>query len=225
MKQYTPKLSGHLTGAELKMSLLVFIIYAVGIAGMTIPVTTDIFVRLIPAVLILSLAASLAFHRQPWDLKTIALLSAIVLLGWFIEAAGVETGIIFGNYTYGTALGLKLLKTPLLIGLNWLLLIYGTAAIAEFLHLNNTGKILTASLLMVVYDLILEIAAPALGMWQFEGGTAPTRNYIAWFLVAALFHTILRVSGIKIINRVAPVIFVIQFIFFLALILIIHFAK
>jgi uncharacterized RDD family membrane protein YckC len=72
MKQYTAKLSAHLTRTELKMSLLVFIIYAVGIAGMTIPVTTDFFVRLIPAVLILSLVASLAFHRQPWDLKTIA---------------------------------------------------------------------------------------------------------------------------------------------------------
>jgi bisanhydrobacterioruberin hydratase len=78
---------------------------------------------------------------------------------------------------------------------------------------------------MVVYDLILEIAAPALGMWQFEGGTAPLRNYISWFLVAVLFHTVLRLSGVKIVNRVAPVVFVIQFIFFLALILIIDFAK
>jgi bisanhydrobacterioruberin hydratase len=225
MKHHTAKLSGHLTRTELKMSLLVFIVYVVGIAGMTIPFTTNFFIRLIPVVLMLSLAASLAFHRQPWDVRTVALLSAIVILSWLIEAAGVATGLIFGHYSYGPALGVKLLDTPLLIGFNWLLLIYGTAAISELLPLNNAGKIASASLLMVAYDLILELAAPVLGMWQFEGGTAPLLNYISWFLVAFLFHTMLRISGIRIINRVAPVIFVIQFIFFMALILIIHFAK
>jgi bisanhydrobacterioruberin hydratase len=225
MKQYTAKIAGHLTKAELKMSVLVCIVYAVGIAGMAISFTTDLFISLIPAVIILSLAASLAFHRQPYDTRTVILFSAIVLLSWLIEAAGVATGIIFGEYTYGPSLGLKLFETPLLIGVNWLLLIYGSAVIAEFFPLNQAGKILSASILMVVYDLILEIAAPALGMWQFEGGTAPLRNYISWFLVAVLFHTVLRLSGVKIVNRVAPVVFVIQFIFFLALILIIDFAK
>ena len=218
-------MSDYLTRTELKMSSLVLVVYAVGIAGMTIPYTGEFFVSLIPVVLILSLAANFSFHRQPWDLKTIVSFSAIVLFSWIIEAAGVATGIIFGNYTYGPALGLKFLETPLLIGFNWLLLIYGTSGIAERFPLSPAGKVLLASLLMVIYDLILELAAPALGMWQFEGGIAPPRNYVAWFLFAGLFHTILRVSAVKIINRVAPVIFVIQFIFFLTLILIFHFTK
>ena len=225
MKQYTTKITDYLTRAELKISLLVFIVYAVGIAGITIPVTEEFFISLIPGVIILTLAVSLAFHEQSWDLKTIALFSGIVFFSWIIEAAGVATGKIFGNYTYGQALGLKLFETPLLIGLNWLLLIYGTSGIAETLSLSPAGKIFSASLLMVVYDLILERAAPDLGMWQFEGGITPPGNYIAWFLIAVLFHTILRISGIQISNRVAPVIFVIQFIFFLALILIFHFTK
>lgn len=224
MKQ-SAKISDYLTRTELKITLLVLVVYAVGIAGMTIPFTGEFFVRLIPVVLILSLAASLFFHREPWDLKTIVLFSAIVLFSWIIEAAGVATGIIFGNYAYGPALGLKLIETPLLIGFNWLLLIYGTSSIAEFLPLSQAGKVLSASLLMVIYDLILELTAPALGMWQFEGGLVPPRNYVAWFLFAAFFHTILRVSGIKISNRIAPVIFVVQFIFFLALILMFDFTK
>jgi putative membrane protein len=225
MKQYKAILSDYLTMAEQKMSILILIIYSVGIAGMAIPVTREFFVGLIPFVLVLSLIVTLSFHRESWDLKTIGLFTAIVLFSWIIEAAGVATGIIFGNYTYGPSLGLKVLETPLLIGLNWLLLIYGTAGITERLPLSKAGKIILASLLMVIYDVILELAAPALGMWQFDDGFAPPENYIAWFLIALVFHTILRVSGIKISNILAPVIFVIQFIFFLALILIFQLKK
>lgn len=225
MNQSAAKIPAYLTRAELKISLLVFIVYAVGIAGITIPLTGEFFVSLIPVVLVLSLSVSLAFHRQSWDLKTIALFSGIIFFSWVIEAAGVKTGIIFGNYTYGPALGPKLLETPLLIGLNWLFLIYGTAGITETLPISKPGKVLSASLVMVVYDLILERVAPLLGMWQFEGGIVPTGNYVAWLLVAGFFHSILRASGIKISNRVAPVILGIQLIFFLALILIFHFTK
>lgn len=225
MKPGTIKIQDPPTSAELKMFLLVSVVYAVGIAGITFPLTGDLFISLIPVVIILTLAVSLAFHGQPWDLKTISLFSGIVLFSWIIEAAGVETGKIFGNYAYGPALGLKLFGTPLLIGLNWLLLIYGTAGITEMLPLNPAGKVLSASLLMVIYDLILERMAPALGMWQFEGGIAPAGNYIAWFLIAVFFHSILRISGIVISNRVAAVNFVIQFIFFLALALILYFTR
>jgi putative membrane protein len=180
MKPDTSKIADNLTRSELKMVILVLIIYIVGIAGMTIPVTGEFFVSLIPGVLILSLILSLSFHRQPWDLKTIGVFSAIVLFSWIIEAAGVSTGMIFGNYTYGPGLGLRFLETPLMIGLNWLLLVYGSSCIAESLPLNQVGKILSASLLMVVYDLVLELAAPALGMWRsrYLPFPKPVRKYL-----------------------------------------------
>ena len=216
MIQYSSKISGNLTRGEVRTAAIIMIFYAVGIAGISIPLTGEFFLNLIPFVIIMSLAVSLIFHRS-WDLKTVALFTSVVIMAWMIEAAGVATGTIFGSYSYGRALGIKLLETPLLIGLNWLLLIYGTASITENLHSDAVMKILTASALMVVYDLVLEVAAPFLGMWQFDSGIVPVRNYVAWFLLSVLFHSILRFSGIKVSNRIAAVIVVVQFIFFAVL--------
>lgn len=224
MSPHSLKKPGTLTRRELRTVALVMIVYAVGIAGMTIPATDELFVKLIPLVIIMSLAVSLAFHTT-WDLKTVSVFSSIIILAWMVEAAGVATGTIFGIYSYGDSLGIKLLETPLLIGFNWLLLLYGTAGLTENLPTHSIVKILTASALMVIYDLVLEIAAPFLGMWQFESGTAPLRNYVAWFLLSVLFHSIIRFSGIKAFNRIASVIVVVQFIFFSVLALLFHFAK
>jgi putative membrane protein len=76
---------------------------------------------------------------------------------------------------------------------------------------------------MVLYDLILESVAPLLGMWRFVDGTAPLKNYIAWFFLSLVFHSLLKFSGIKIINRVAPLIFTVQLLFFLLLMIIFKF--
>lgn len=224
MKQHTLNIAGNFSRAEVRTAALVMIVYAVGVAGMIVPATGELFLKLIPLVIILSLAVTLAFHPS-WSLKTVSVFSSIIFLAWIIEAAGVATGVIFGRYNYGSSLGIKVLETPLLIGFNWLLLIYGTASLTENMRANSVVKILTASSLMVIYDLVLEIAAPFLGMWQFESGTAPLRNYIAWFLISVLFHSFLRFSVIKAFNRIAPVIVVVQFIFFSVLALLFHLAK
>lgn len=224
MKQQTLNIAGSFKRGELRTAALVIIVYTVGIAGMTIPATGELFVRLIPLIIVTSLAVSLAFHRS-WDLKTISVFLSIIILSWIVEAAGVATGIIFGSYSYGGSLGSKLLETPLLIGFNWLLLIYGTASLTEKMRTNGIVKIITASALMVLYDLVLEIAAPHLGMWQFESGVAPFRNYAAWFLLSVLFHSIVQLSGIKSFNRIASVIVVVQFIFFSVLAVLFHYVK
>jgi putative membrane protein len=202
------------TRNELLISILVIIIYAVGVAGIVIPLSRHLFIRLIPAVILLSLAAMLSFQRI--DKKTFIVFSAIIILSWMVEAAAVASGSIFGIYSYGPALGIQVLKTPLLIGFNWLLLVCGSAAITKNIK-DAAVMIFSASALMVAYDLALEHVAPFLGMWEFEGGSAPFRNYIAWFLLALLFHTALKLAGIRISNRVPSVIFVVQLLFFLLL--------
>ncbi|MFN2335752.1 MAG: carotenoid biosynthesis protein, partial [Bacteroidales bacterium] len=56
---------------------------------------------------------------------------AIAVTSFLIEAVGVNTGRIFGTYTYGKALGPALWNTPVIIGLNWFLLIYCTNVISR----------------------------------------------------------------------------------------------
>lgn len=200
-----------LTGA------LLIIFFSVGVFGIAADVTREMFIMLTPLALIFSLAAIIAFH-QPGNLtKEIIIFTAIFSVSFLVEALGVNTGRVFGNYTYGEGLWIKILNTPILIGINWVLLIYCTAIIADRLSAPVFVKILISSALMVLYDIIMEQVAPEMNMWSFENGFVPVRNYIVWFILAALFHSLLKLAGIKIANRIAPFVFYVQFSFFLIL--------
>lgn len=224
MKQYLLKLPARLSKGECLAGAFILIIYMVGVAGMLLPFTSGIFIRIIPVVIIMSLAISLAFHKGSVDLRTISVFFFIVCVSWLVEAAGVRTGLIFGSYTYGDALRTKVLGTPLIIGLNWLLLVYGSAAISEKIQAGTIMRIIAGSILMVLYDIVLEPLAPLLDMWQF-GGKVPGRNYAAWFILALILHSLLRASGIKLNNRIAALIFIVQFVFFLSLSIFLHLIK
>jgi len=194
-------------------------LYVVGILGTVLPLTRDFFIVLTPVIILLSFALLLNFHSPVLNGKTSLVFFIIFLVSYFTEVAGVRTGQIFGTYSYGKGLGLKLFDTPLLIGLNWVLLVYCSAAILEKAPVGNIGKAVGASLLMVLYDLVMEQVAPHMDMWSFSAGTAPLRNYISWFFLALIFHLIVRFAGIRLTNKLAPLIFYCQFLFFIILFL------
>lgn len=210
MKSLSPDRQKRITG-------FIIIIYAVGIIGTAVPLTRELFSHLNPLVLLLSFAIILFFHQNGFDTKTSVLFTSIFLVSWIIEAIGVKTGLLFGTYSYGRGLGFKILETPLIIGINWALLVYCTASVTDKLNTGPVVKVLTASLLMVIYDFFMEQVAPRMDMWTFEGGPAPFRNYLSWFLLALIFHSSLRLTAIKADNRFAPLIFICQSIFFIIL--------
>lgn len=205
---------------EKKVKFLLILFFIVGITGFTLPVTSDFFIHLTPLALLLSALALALFHRTVRGKNILIPFLLIFVTGFIVEVAGVKSGLIFGNYSYGKGLGIKLLETPLLIGLNWLFLVYSTVIIIDTLKVNNFLKLLSASLLMVFYDLILEQMAAPLDMWSFEGVTAPVKNYISWFILSLLFHILIRVSGIKWENRLAAFVFFLQLGFFITLLII-----
>ena len=205
---------------ERKAKLLLIVFFTVGITGFTLPVTSDFFIHLTPLALLLSALALALFHRTVRGKNILISFFLIFVTGFIVEVAGVKSGLIFGNYSYGRGLGIKLLETPLLIGLNWLFLVYCTVIITDTLRVNNILKLLSASLLMVFYDLILEQMAPLLDMWSFEGDPAPVRNYISWFILSLLFHILIRIFGIKWENHIAAFVFFLQLVFFMILLFI-----
>ena len=217
MKAIINNITSYLLKEEKRIRVFFIIFYTVGVFGIVIPLTRNLFFNLTPLALLLSVTAVLIFHKPQFEIKTVILFTSIYILTFIIETAGVKTGLIFGNYTYGNGLGIKVLDTPLLIGINWVLLVYCTAVIVERLHSSTLIKPVLSSLLMVLYDVIMEQIAPQLDMWDFKGDTVPLRNYIAWFILALLFHSILKIAGIQTINRLAPFIFYCQTIFFIAL--------
>lgn len=194
------------------------VFYLVGIAGMLLPFSFLFFVKLIPVALLLS-SIALAFFHKIFNSKTLLVFISIYIIGFFVEVAGVNTGLIFGDYTYGESLGIKLFNTPLIIGINWLLLVYITASVLELSKLTMLLKILFGAFLMLGYDLIIEQIAPILDMWTWQNNKVPVKNYVTWFLLALVFHTAIQVFKINTKNKLAPVILVCQILFFLVLLI------
>ena len=139
------------------------------------------------------------------------------LVGFFVEMFGTNTGVLFGEYLYGGGLGPELVNTPLLIGINWFILIGSTAAIAEQFKIAWWLKAIVASALMVFADFLIEPTAIELEWWTWYNDTVPLQNYITWFVTAMVIHTIWQKLHFEKANKVGVVLYIIQIVFFLFL--------
>jgi len=220
MNQVKGTIKEYITGRAGLTKILLIIFYCVGIFGIAFGATREFFITLIPMALLLSLLVMIIYH-QPEDLiKEAILFVSIFSAGFFIEATGVNTGRVFGSYTYGEGLGIKVFETPLLIGINWVFLVWCTAVITERFKIHAIFRIIISSVIMVLYDVLLEQVAPLMDMWKFDGGAPPLRNYTSWFLLAVIFHSLVSLAGIKPINRIAPFVLYVQTGFFVILLII-----
>lgn len=201
------------------VSVILLIFYTVGIIGMVWEVSRPYFIHLTPFALLLSIGFLIINHRTKTGFKELAAVVIIYLFGYFIEVIGVNTGVIFGEYVYGAGLGPKLLATPLMIGINWLMLVYITAAFFQSFELKPVLVVLLGATTMLIYDLILEQVAPVIDLWSWAGDKVPFQNYIAWWLIALLMHTLLAALRIRLSNRVSMPVYVAQFLFFVILLL------
>jgi uncharacterized membrane protein len=193
--------------------------YLIGVAGLLIPASAGLFILLTPLALLMNFGLLMLHHQTGYSTKNILVFSIIFISGFVLEVIGVQTGIIFGNYTYGNGLGLKIWDTPVLIGMNWLLLIYTTGTIAQNIKISPVLRIAAGASMMLVYDLILEQVAPKMDMWSWQNDRVPIENYLTWWLVAAAFHALIEFSGIRLRNPLSVVVVTVQFLFFVVLFL------
>lgn len=220
-KSYIINLNRLFKWLDIKFNRVIFlfaIIYSFGAIGLALDYTFNLFVNLTPLILILTAIVLIFYHQNKNNLiRQILTFFIICVVSFFIEVIGANYKFIFGDYSYGQTLGLKLFSTPIIIGLNWLFLVYTTASILEIFKLNEFIKVILSSLLMVAYDLALEMVAPRLDMWHWKDNKPPLQNYISWFIIALIFHSILRLFKIQITNKIAPAFFIIQIMFLIIL--------
>lgn len=151
----------------------------------------DWFLPLTPLNLLLCLGL-LIWNIPQVNSRDMALLLIPFAFGMVAEWLGVNFGLIFGTYEYGNHLGMKIWGVPLMIGVNWSILVLITADIAKKMSPNIWLSALIAALLMVGLDVLLEIVAPPFDFWVFKGGVAPLQNYIGWLVVAFLAQFIFQ---------------------------------
>lgn len=151
--------------------------------------------------------------------KFIITFLAIAFLGYLAEVIGVKTGLIFGNYNYGNSLGYKLFDVPLVISINWALLICASIITIKKFFDNKWIVLLLAAILITLIDLLIEQVAFKLDFWSFAAGLPGLHNYIGWLAVAFFTPLFFYETIIKGHFKVSLIILILQIIFFSSLFL------
>ena len=210
---------------------IALLFHTIGLVGILV-FKSDLIIRSTPINLLLSF--TLLIWTQKEKNRFFYLFVALVfLVGFAAEVIGVNTGLLFGNYSYGNVLGFKWQQVPLMIGINWIIIIYCCGISVTTLLRNiiqpasdslpqpsNTLKSLSVitdgATLAVMFDWLMEPVAVKLGFWKWNG-EIPVYNYICWFVISllllALFHTCKFTKQ----NKFAVNLLLIQFLFFLIL--------
>ena len=167
-----------------------------------------------PYVLSLTLLLLLLNHDLS-DNKSKIGLTLIFFLGLIVEILGVNYGLFFGEYSYGANFGPKIYEVPYLIGFNWVLLIIATGSLSDkLIKGKEIYKILFASSLMVLIDLLIEKSAPKLDYWEFVISPVPFSNYLWWFIFSLCFQYIFFKTVKSKEHNLSSNILLIQFLFF-----------
>jgi putative membrane protein len=127
---------------------------------------------------------------------------------------GVHTGFIFGVYEYGPTLGPALLSVPVMMGVNWLMLIYMIGHVSLLAGAGRWGRSVLGAALMVLMDVLIEPFAVRFDMWQWAGDQIPFQNYLAWFLISWVMLRYFHAHNLSAPNPVALPLFLIQLGFF-----------
>lgn len=172
---------------------------------------------LTPFVLLITGGVALSGYLYRKETNFILWFLLVYILTFSLEVIGVKSGMIFGNYNYGNVLGFKVIDVPLIIGLNWVIVIAGAIKISELIFKQKAMRILNTGLLAVLFDLFLEPIAVYFNYWNWESDVIPLQNYIAWFIISILVAVLFYSFKIKLKDRILMYYFVIQSIFFATL--------
>ena len=198
------------------LRLSIFFLWLINISGF-FGITSDqneFFLATTPYVLSLTLLLLILNHDLSNKKSKIGLM-LIFLFGLIVEILGVNYGLFFGEYSYGANLGPKIYEVPYVIGFNWVLLIIATGSVsAKLIKGKEIYKILFASFLMVLVDLLIEKSAPKIDFWEFVISPVPFSNYLWWFIFSLCFQYIFFKTVKTKEYNLSSNILVIQFLFF-----------
>ena len=184
----------------------------------------------------LLLMCGLIFYTQPQKNNAFYIFFTIcVLAGIAVEIIGTSTGLLFGNYSYGSVLGPGIKNVPFIIGINWFIIMYCCGVTVHLFLQYLTAKlagqtykpskamqvlsvVVDGAIIAVFFDWLMEPVAVKLGYWQWRGnGEIPLLNYICWFLISIILLFIFEKLAFSRQNKFAVNLLLIQAMFFLLL--------
>ena len=194
-------------------TLFLVVTHTAGLVGLLTPTSQTAFQWATPFHLLLTTGLLLYFHRD-WRTSFWLFAGSVMLIGYWVEVAGVHTSLVFGEYAYDTTLGVKVLEVPLMIAVNWLLLTYVCGSVCYRIPGAVFFKVISAALLMVALDYLIEPVAIAQDFWHWASGDPPLHNYLGWWVVALLVQSLFFGLSFRRKNPLAAPILLIQVLFF-----------
>lgn len=218
------------TKQDIATSIAIFF-HTIGLVGLLYS-DRAFFIQATPFNLILSFVL-ICWTQEAINRRFILFFTACFCVGFAAEAIGVNTGRLFGDYVYGAVLGFKLNNVPLLIGVNWFIIIYCCGIsihtlltklvdpkLAETTGPSRSIKALSVivdgAMLAVFFDWLMEPAAVKLGYWTWAG-SIPFFNYLCWFGISLVLLALFHFSKFNKQNKFAVNLLLIQCMFFLIL--------
>jgi putative membrane protein len=214
-------------------TVVAIIFHSIGLIGI-LYFDRDFFIRTTPLNLLLMFAL-LIYTHQTTSRSFIYFFVICFFSGILAELVGTKTGMLFGNYVYGTVLGPAIEGVPWIIGINWFIVMYCSGTAIHTLmyklaagktgnDLPLSGKLRTLALIIdgatlaVFFDWLMEPVAIKLGYWKWLGdGEIPFYNYLCWFVLSVLFLILFNRMSLYKNNKFAVHLLGIQAMFFLLL--------
>ena len=197
--------------------IFIILFHIVGFVGFYFTETRVFFISLVPFHLLL-MAGILFANYVTINKKTIYATLIIVFAGYLIEVIGVRTGQIFGQYFYGETLGKKILSVPLVIGVNWFIVVFSLGGILRSVFKRNKViRTFIGAAMLVGLDFLIEPVAIEYDYWSWQNNTIPIQNYVGWFLVSLVMMAFYNYYDFKKTNPVAKTLFLSQLMFFVFL--------
>tara|TARA_B100000795_G_scaffold98958_1_gene72718 strand:+ start:4518 stop:5147 length:630 start_codon:yes stop_codon:yes gene_type:complete len=203
-----------------KITISILIIWLFNLSGILgiLSSYSDWFLRLTPLNLMIYVVL-IIWNLEHKSKKFLIAFSIPFFIGILTEYLGVNYGLLFGTYSYGENLGIKIWGVPLMICINWALLTIITADLSRVIHKNIIVRSFLGGLLMMILDLIIEVSAPRFDFWQFENNLIPLKNYVDWFIIGSIAHYLYNQISLKTNTKLSIHIFVaVTFFFFTFLI-------
>ena len=127
---------------EIRLFFLIAFFQICGLIGVLF-INRDLTLSLTPQNLLVTTFSIFFIYED--KIKMLRFFIFAFSIGFLVEVIGVNYGIIFGNYTYGSVLGFKVLNVPLMIGVNWFFLSIACGGISDMIF----NKLLPSILLIV----------------------------------------------------------------------------
>jgi uncharacterized membrane protein len=201
---------------------LVLLFHLTGFVGLAFSKNPDFYLGFTPLTLGLTALLLLGFQRER-NASFWGFCVAVLLLGFAAEFIGVNSGKLFGHYTYGDTLGFKLFDAqpfvgvPPMVALNWLVLTYACGNLARYLPLPELPRTILAALLMVGFDMCLEPVAGRYDFWHWTANVIPLQNFRDWFIVACVLQMLFNRARFPKFNPLVPLVYLTQLLFFFLL--------